>query len=59
MASIETARRLIAEEREKKTGFLDLGNLELTEEKSRSTQRAQRSLSRNPKNSLRAPRALR
>ncbi len=28
---MDTARRLIAEEREKKTGFLDLGNLRLTE----------------------------
>jgi internalin A len=28
---IETARRLIADEREKKIGFLDLGNLRLTE----------------------------
>ena len=28
---MEKARRLIAEEREKKTGFLDLGNLQLTE----------------------------
>ena len=28
---IETARRLIADEREKRTGFLDLGNLRLTE----------------------------
>ena len=28
---IEMARRLIADEREKKTGFLDLGNLRLTE----------------------------
>src|SRR5215831_17188863 len=28
---IEAARRLIADEREKKTGFLDLGNLQLTE----------------------------
>ena len=28
---IETARRLIADEREKKSGFLDLGNLRLTE----------------------------
>ena len=31
MTGIETARWLIAEEREKRTGFLDLGNLELTE----------------------------
>ena len=28
---IETARRLIADEHEQKTGFLDLGNLRLTE----------------------------
>lgn len=31
MDGMDTARRLIAEEREKKTGFLDLGNLRLTE----------------------------
>src|SRR4029453_19430612 len=31
MNGMETARRLIAEEQEKKTGFLDLGNLQLTE----------------------------
>jgi len=29
--SVDTARRLIAEEREKKTGVLDLGNLRLNE----------------------------
>src|SRR5215510_4306128 len=31
MNGMETARRLIAEEQEKKTGFLDLGNLQLPE----------------------------
>ncbi|HMS82227.1 MAG TPA: COR domain-containing protein [Nitrospira sp.] len=31
MDGLQIARRLIAEEREKKTGFLDLGNLQLTE----------------------------
>ncbi len=31
MNGIETARRLIAAEREQKTGILDLGNLKLTE----------------------------
>jgi internalin A len=31
MNGMETARRLIAEEQEKKAGFLDLGNLQLTE----------------------------
>ena len=31
MNGMDTARRLIAEEREMKTGFLDLGNLRLTE----------------------------
>jgi hypothetical protein len=31
MNGIETARRSIAEERDKKTGFLDLGNLKLFE----------------------------
>ncbi len=31
MDGMAIARRLIAEEREKKTGFLDLGNLGLTE----------------------------
>lgn len=31
MDGMQIARRLIAEEREKKTGFLDLGNLRLTE----------------------------
>ena len=31
MNGMEMARRLIAEEQEKKAGFLDLGNLQLTE----------------------------
>src|SRR5215510_13628175 len=31
MNGMETARRLIAQEQEKNTGFLDLGNLQLTE----------------------------
>ncbi|MBM3223105.1 MAG: hypothetical protein FJZ47_04785 [Candidatus Tectomicrobia bacterium] len=31
MDGIETARRRITEEQEKPTGFLDLGNLQLTE----------------------------
>ena len=31
MNGLDDARRLIAEERERKTGFLDIGNLGLTE----------------------------